>query len=152
MEKTSYIKGPCRNIRDITKTLEKHKITVYNFTPSKVAKHIFEIPISLQVAEIITTLPISCRYRTVWAGYKYIWCYFNSKAASKESPDTIAATLKLNIYGKVGQRIRNYENRNEKLWFGCHSEAKPKNLFEMLHFVQHDTASSFYLSSCGKKI
>ncbi len=88
-------------IRDITKTLEKHKITVYNFTPSKESPKTYfsEIPISLQISgnyhNLANFLADIGQYERVINTYDV---NLTPKAASKESPDTIAATLRLVTY------------------------------------------------------
>ncbi|MFA5778994.1 MAG: type 4a pilus biogenesis protein PilO [Elusimicrobiota bacterium] len=88
-------------IRDITKTLEKHKITVQNFTPSKESPKTYfsEIPISLQVTgnyhNLANFLADIGQYERVINTYDVT---LTPRPASKESPDTIAASLKLITY------------------------------------------------------
>jgi len=88
-------------IRDITKTLEKHKITVQNFTPSKESPKTYfsEIPISLQVTgnyhNLANFLAEIGQFERVINTYDL---NLTPKTASKESPDTIAASLRLVTY------------------------------------------------------
>lgn len=88
-------------IRDITKTLEKYKITVQNFTPGKeVPKTYFsEIPITLQVSgnyhNLAGFLADIGQHERVINTYDVT---LTPKAATKESPDTLTAALRLVTY------------------------------------------------------
>lgn len=88
-------------IRDITRTLEKHKITVQSFTPSKESPKTYfsEIPISLQVSgnyhNLANFLSDIGQYERVINTYDV---NLTPKVASKESPDTLLASLRLVTY------------------------------------------------------
>ena len=88
-------------IRDITRTLEKHKITILSFIPGKeLSKTYFsEIPISLTVTgsyhNLANFLADIGQYERVINTYDVV---LTPKVASKESPDTLSATLRLVAY------------------------------------------------------
>lgn len=88
-------------IRDITKTLEKHKITVHSFVPGKeVPKTYFsEVPITLQVSgnyhNLANFLADIGQHERVINTYDL---NLTPKTASKESPETLTAALRLVTY------------------------------------------------------
>ncbi len=88
-------------IRDITKTLEKYKITIQSFMPGKEFPKTYfsEIPITLQVSgnyhNLANFLADIGQHDRVINTFDVV---LTPKAASKESPDTIAASLRLVTY------------------------------------------------------
>jgi len=88
-------------IRNITKSLEKHRINVQRFVPGKESpkKYFSEIPITLQVSGSYHTLANFLaevgQYERVFNTYDV---NLTPKVPSKKSPETVSASLKLKTY------------------------------------------------------
>jgi len=88
-------------IRDITKTLEKNKITIQSFVPGESTGKIYfsEIPILLQVSgsyhNLANFLSDIGQYERVINTYDLVLA---AKQSTKESPDSLTASLKLVVY------------------------------------------------------
>ncbi|MEW6556515.1 MAG: type 4a pilus biogenesis protein PilO [Elusimicrobiota bacterium] len=88
-------------IRNLTRSLEKHKLNIQNFTPSKENPKAYysEIPISMQLTgsyhNLANFLAEVGQYERVFNAFDII---LTPKPPTKESPDTISASLKLATY------------------------------------------------------